>query len=180
MIMKNSMNTTEVNITKNELLTLLMSVDKPTFTNILYKIKVKMNKTDNPYYERVFKTTKGNFFIGGTYEDMVNERMKKEGLTPNFVSEENNVGEHITKCVQFNEKYNKHYLQYFSFENSIHSTEYEFEGRNIDREMFKSFEVKKSETSRQPQDNKHQVQSLTIDNIKKITLNGTKYNVIEG
>ena len=172
--------TTEVNITKEELLTLLMSVEKPTFTNILYKIKVRMNKTDNPYYNQILKTTKGNFFIGGTYEDMVNERMKKEGLQPTFESKESTIGNHITKCIQFNENHNKHYLQYFTFENSYHSTEYEFEGRNIDRELFKSFEVKKSDTSRQPQEDKHKPQSLTIDNIRKISLNGMKYNVVEG
>ena len=178
--MNNKTQNPEMNITKDELLQILLEVNKPTFTNIMYRIKVKMNKTNNPYLDKVFKTTKGNFFIGGTYEDMVNERMKKEGLQPTFTSEECSVGEHISKCVQFNENHNKHYLQYFSFDNSIHSTEYEFEGRSIDRELFRSFEVKKSETSRQPQENKHKPQSLTIDNIRKITLNGTRYNVVEG
>jgi hypothetical protein len=84
--MKNSVNTTEVNITKDELLTILMEVDKPTFTNIMYKVKVKMNKNNNPYYERIFKTTKGNFFIGGSYEDMVNVQIDKQGLEIEFES----------------------------------------------------------------------------------------------
>jgi len=139
-----------------------------------------MNKTGNPYYEQVYKTTKGNYFICGTYEDMVKERMKKEGLTPNFVSEEYKVGEHLNKCLLFNDNTQKHYLQYYVFPNSIHETEYEYEGRNIDRELFKSFEVKKSESSRQPQENKHTPLSLTLNNIKKITLNGTRYTIVEG
>jgi hypothetical protein len=37
--------------------------------------------------------------------------------------------------------------------------------------------VKKSEKSRQPQDNKHQPQSLTTTNIKEITLEGVHYEV---
>ena len=178
--MKNSVNTTEVYITKDDLLTILMEVDKPTFTNIMYKVKVKMNKTNNPYYERIFKTTKGNFFIGGSYEDMVNVQIDKQGLEIEFESKECSVGEKISKCVQFNENHNRHYLQYFTYKNSYHGTEYEFEGRDIDKELFQSFEVKKSDSSRQPQDNKVKPQSLTIDNIRKISLFGTRYNVVEG
>jgi hypothetical protein len=170
----------EVKISREELLTILMGIEKPTFTNILYRVKVKMNKTNNPYFERVFKTTKGNFFIGGTYEDMVIVQIEKQGLEIEFESKECNVGQHVTKCVQFNENHNKHYLQYFTYKNSYHGTEYEFEGRNIERELFQSFEVKKSESSTQPQDNKVKPQSLTIDNIRKISLFGTRYNVVEG
>lgn len=172
-------NNNEMTLTSEELLNVLLEVEKPTFTNIVYRVKVRMNKTNNQYFDKVFKTTKGNFFIGGTYEDMVNERMKKEGLQPTFESKESTIGEHVTKCVQFNENHNKFYLQYFTFDNSYHSTEYEFEGRNIDRELFKSFEVKKSETSRQPQEKKHKPKSLMVENIKSISLNGMKY-IIEG
>lgn len=171
---------TKVQISETELLTLLMSVIRPTFVGILYKVMVRMNKIGNPYFERVFKTTKGTFFIGGTYESMVREREKKEGMVPSFESMECSVGTHVegTKCVQYNDKLNRYYLQYFTFETSNLKTIYECDGEIIDREMFREYEVKKSTTSRQPQENKHIVQSLMLSSIQEITLNGTTYEVV--
>ena len=164
-------------ITQQELLTLLMNVEKPTFTNIVSEVFPKMNKTGNPYFGKVVKKSKGNYFIGGSYEDMVNNRMEKEGMEPTFESKECSVGEHISKCVQYNDNTKKHYLQYFTFPTSKPSSTFEFEGNEIDKQLFESFMVKKSEKSRQPQDNKHQPQSLTTTNIKEITLEGVHYEV---
>jgi hypothetical protein len=138
-----------------------------------------MNKGGNPYYERVFKKSVGNYFIGGSYEDMVNVRMGKEGMEPTFESKECSVGNHISKCVQYNEKLDRNYLQYFIFPTSKPKSEFEFEGNSIERELFRSYEVKKSETSRQPQENKHKPQSFGLSSIKEITLNGQKYRVID-
>ena len=164
-------------ITQQELLTLLMNVERPTFTNVVSETIPKMNKTGNPYFGKVVKKSKGNFFIGGSYEDMVNERMKKEGMEPTFESKECSVGEHISKCVQYNENTKKHYLQYFTFPTSKPKSTFEFEGNEIDKQLFESFMVKKSEKSRQPQENKHTPQSLTITNIKEISLNGVHYEI---
>jgi len=164
-------------ITQQELLTLLMNVEKPTFTNVVSEVIPKMNKTGNPYFGKLVKKSKGNYFIGGSYEDMVNNRMEKEGMEPTFESKECSVGTHISKCVQYNENTKKHYLQYFTFPTSKPSSTFEFEGNEIDKQLFESFMVKKSEKSRQPQDNKHQPQSLTITNIKEISLGGVHYEV---
>jgi len=164
-------------ITQQELLTLLMNVEKPTFTNVVSEVIPKMNKTGNPYFGKVVKKSKGNYFIGGSYEDMVNVRMEKEGMEPTFESKECSVGTHVSKCVQYNDNTKKHYLQYFTFPTSKPSSTFEFEGNEIDKQLFESFMVKKSEKSRQPQDNKHQPQSLTISNIKEISLGGVHYEV---
>ena len=164
-------------ITHEELLVLLMNVEKPTFTNVVSEIFPKMNKTGNPYFGKLVKKSKGNYFIGGSYEEMVKTRMEKEGMEPTFESKECSVGTHISKCVQYNDNTKKHYLQYFTFETSKPKSTFEFEGNEIDKQLFESFMVKKSENSRQPQDNKHTPQSLTITNIKEISLSGVHYEV---
>ena len=166
-----------IKVSENELLEILMNVDRPTFVNVLSETKVRMNKGGNPYYDKVIRVMKGNYFIGGTYEDMVNVSMTKEGMEPTFVSEKNRVGEHVTKCVQFNEKYNRHYLQYFTYPNSIHEVNYVFNENPIQRELFRSYEVKKSQSSRQPQEKKQKPKSLMMSSIKEISLNGTRYIV---
>lgn len=163
-------------IGQQELLELLMNVDKPTFVNIISQTIPSMKKTNNPYLDKLVKISKGNYFIGGTYEDMVNTRMKQEGMEQTFESKECSVGNHVTKCVQYNDNTNKHYLQYFSF--SKPKSTFVFEGNEIEKQMFESYLTKKSSTSRQPQEKKHQVQSFKIESIKEISLNGNHY-VIE-
>ncbi len=166
-------------ITHEELLVLLMNVDRPTFTNVVSQVIPKMNKTGNPYFGKVVKKSKGNYFIGGTYEDMVNKRMVTEGMEPTFESKECSVGQKVegSKCLQYNDNTKKHYLQYFIFPTSKPKSTFEFEGNEIDKQLFESFMVKKSEKSRQPQENKHQPQSLTTTNIKEISLNGVHYEI---
>jgi uncharacterized membrane-anchored protein YhcB (DUF1043 family) len=163
-------------IGQQELLELLMNVDKPTFVNIVSQTIPTMKKTDNPYFDKVVKVSKGNYFIGGSYEDMVNTRMGKEGMEQTFESKECSVGNHIGKCVQFNEKLNRYYLQYFTF--SKPKSTFEFEGNEIEKQLFESYMVKRSETSRQPQENKHDPKSLGLSSILEMSLNGNRY-VIE-
>lgn len=164
-------------ITQLELIALLSGVQKPTFTHIVSVTIPKMKKTDNPYYEQVVKVSKGNYFIGGSYEDMVKKRMVDEGLVPNFESMECSVGQKVegTKCLQFNDKLGRYYLQYFIFPTSNIKSEYNFQNNPIEKVLFQDFLVKKSESSRQPQENKHIPQSFKIDSIKEISLNGNHY-----
>jgi hypothetical protein len=168
-------------INQIELIILLKGVKRPTFTSIVSETNPKMNKTNNPYFDKVVKKSKGNYFIGGSYEDMVNTRMVKEGLQPTFESMECSVGQKVegSTCLQFNEKLNRHYLQYFIFPTSNIKSEFIFENNSIEKVMFEDYLVKKSESSRQPQDNKHTPQSFKIESIKEISLNGNHYIVTE-
>ena len=97
-------------INRNELLTLLSNVEKSTFVNLVTETKLRMNKRNNPYYDKVIKRSKCNFLIGNDYGTRVNSNEKKEGLEGDFVSEENKVGNHVSKCVLFNENTQSHYL----------------------------------------------------------------------
>ena len=173
----------KLTINEKELLTLLMNVNKPTFTHIVSKTiptmnkKSRVDKTPNPYFNEVTKITKGNYFIGGNYEDMVNTRCEKEGIEPTFESEECKVGHHVTKCVQYNEKTELFYLQYFTFQTSNIKSEMYFRGNVIDRQLLESYLQTYSESSRQPQENKHDVKSFKISSIEEITLGGIHYIV---
>jgi hypothetical protein len=110
---------------------------------------------------------------------MVIERMKKEGLEPNFESKECSVGQHITKCVQYNENTQRHYLQYFTFVTSNIKSEFEFDGNPIEKHLFESYISQSSNTSRQPQENKHDVKSFMLESIKEISIGKEKYVVVD-
>ena len=97
------------NITILEMVNLFGQVTKSTFINILSQTMVRMNKTGNIYYNRISKTTSGNFLIGNDYEKRVFVGGEKEGISKEentFQVEPSKVGEHISKCVLFNQNKN--------------------------------------------------------------------------
>lgn len=168
-----------IKVTENEMLQILLSLDKPTFTNIKSKVVTRMNKRNNPYFEKVFKTTEGNYFIGGDYEKMVNNQIKKEDLENiDFKSKECSVGNHVSKCILYNENTEKHYLQHYVFREIPLKSTYEFEGNEIEKQLFESYLVKKSENKTQPQERKIVPPTFKMESILEMSLNGNRY-VIE-
>ena len=141
-------------------------------------LKSKIDGSKNPYWKEVSKEVMNCFRVVVNYKERVENELKKEGKEiTEYQQGELKGKEHISKCVQYNDNTKKHYLQYFTFPTSKPSSTFEFEGNEIDKQLFESFMVKKSENSRQPQDNKHTPQSLTITNIKEISLSGVHYEV---
>ena len=128
-----------------------------------------MNKTGNPYYNLVTKVTTGNILVGNSYETRVGNITDN----PDFVPEENKVGEHVSKCVLFNENTGKHYLQYEWFNKITPKSEYTFNGNPIEKTLFESYMTKYK-----PNKYGLNFQSVTIDNIKEIHLNGDQYVVV--
>jgi len=171
------MNKETKTIGQTELLEILKSVESSTFINIVSKTKVRMNKSNNPYYDKVFKVNKCNYLIGNEYQTRVITNDKKEGGEGNFVSEENKVGTHVSKCVLYNEKLDTYYLQVERFNEIKPNVSYIFEGNEIDKTLFESYLTKVSESSRQPQERKVLVQSFKLSSIEEITLGGTHYVV---
>lgn len=167
-----------VQITRQELLTLLMGVEKSTMVHLVTETKVRMNKRNNPYFDTIIKRNSSNYLIGNEYETRVGTNEKKEGLEGTFESEKNTQGVHVSKCVLYNEKLNKYYLQYEYFLESNPQVEYLYNGNSIEKQLFESFMIKKSETSRQEQNRKVFFQSFDIVNIKQISINKMKYEVI--
>jgi len=166
----NEFQTVEVNTV--ELTNILKGVMRGTFSNFEIHTIPSMNKTNNPFYNKVTKVTKGNILIGGDYQ----KRVINNTDNPNFVPEKCNVGEHIGEgnCVIHNEKLGRDYLQYEWFEEVLPKSEFFFEGNKIDKQMFVDYMVKKSF-------NKYgvNIQSVKIDNIKKINFDHIHYVVVE-
>lgn len=169
---------TNQNVTKEELLSILTQLDKGTFVNILSETKVRMKKTDNPYHDKVVKKSKCNYLLGCDYGDRVGGNGEKEGLDMStWVVQENKVGEHVSKCVLFNEKLNTHYVMVERFDEIKPQVEYTFEGNPIDKELFESYMTKVYENKSQPQERKVKPLSFKIDSIKEMSLNGVRYIV---
>ncbi len=166
-----------VQVNQSEILEVLMNVNKPTFVHIVSETEPNMKKTGNPFLGTK-KVSRGTYFIGGTYEQMIEILMKKEGIQGTFKSEKCTIGEHVTKCIQFNEKLNRFYLQYFTFKTSKIKSKFFFQGNEIEKQLLESYLNQSSTSSRQPQQQKLDVKSFKIESIKFITLNKVKYEVV--
>jgi hypothetical protein len=174
------MNKVTENITRQELITLLSEIDKPTFTNVVMETMVRMNKTNNPYYNKVVKRSKCNYSLGVNYENRVNNNYEKEGIESTFETEKPSGKTHISKCLLVSDKDNSvHYVMLERFDEIKPTNEFIFEGNEIDKQLFQDFMVKYTESVKQEQERKVSVITPKIENIKEISLNGMKYIIGE-
>jgi hypothetical protein len=174
-------------VSQMELVQILNTIERPTFVHIVSETMVKMNKgktkegnkEENPYFNKVTKLRKGRFLIGSDYEKRVQNNDLKEGGEGTFKSKESSVGVHISKVVLFNEKLNRYYLSHERFPEVKPKNEFIFEGNTIDKMIFDKWIGESNNYENQPQERKVQWTTLMIQNIKEISLEGTKY-LIEG
>jgi len=168
-------------ITKLELLNVLNQIDKPTFVHIVMETPVRMNKTGNPYFGQVIKRTSGNYLIGTDYEGRVNNNSEKEGLERNFVVEPPKGKEHISKCVLIDTKTGTtHYLMMERFDEIHPQVEYHLiNGDPIEKVLFESYMVKVYESTKQEQDRKVTPITPKLDNIREMSINKMKYEIIQ-
>lgn len=167
-----TMKTTEkirVNVTTEELLSILMLQEKGTFPFLHMETKPKMNKRGNPYFDRVTKVTKGNILLGVDYS----KRVQNNTENPEFKPEMNNVGDKVTKCIRHNEKFDRYYLDYEWFNEVKPKSEFICEGNPIEKQLFESYMGTFTP-------NKYGVnfQSVTVTNIKEIHINKVEYVVV--
>lgn len=172
----NQMNKQTITISRGDMITLLKEVERPTFVHLVTNTNVRMNKTDNPYFEQVRKVLKSNFYIGSEYEKRVNVGRGKEGKETDFVSSPLSGKEHITKCVLTDTKTRtKFYLMCEWFKRSYPKIDYVHNGNSIDRQIFQSFEVKRKESEKQGLENKVNIVTYGMDSIVEIRMNRTRY-----
>jgi len=153
-------------ISKDQLTTLLMEVTKGEFVNIETTTIVKMNKKGNPYYNQVFKTSNKNVRCLPDYE----KRVQKKTDNSEFVSRPNWFT-HDTDCVvSKNSDPSQKYFMYETFENQSVRNTYIHNGNEINRNVFVDWLTTY-------QDRDVQVFTINIDNIKKVSMKGQRYEV---
>ena len=167
-------------IPRGNMITLLNEVERPTFVHLVTDTIVRMNKTGNPYYNEVRKCLTSNFYIGGNYEKRVNNNLIKEDKENDFVSSPLSGKEHISKCVLIDTKTrSKHYLMCEWFKRSYPRINFLHNGNFIDRQIFRDFEVKRKESEKQGLENKVNIVTYSMESIKEIRMNKTRYILID-
>ncbi len=166
-------------ITKTELINLLNGVEKSTFVHLVTETKVRMNKTGNPYFDKVTKKSSCNFLMGNEYGKRVRTNGENEGIEEEFEVEEMKGKRHVSKVVCIDTKTeSKYYLCVERFDEIKPKVEYIYEGNTIEKMLFESYLVKVSESKKQPQEKKVKWLTYGIDSIKQISFNKEQYEIV--
>ena len=167
-------------ISKQELVNVLLNETGTPFVYIVMETPVRMNKTGNPYHDQITKRTTGNFYLGGEYQKRVNTNRVKEGLTSDFISESPKGKEHMNHCLLIDTKtHSTHYIQLEWFEETPpHKIEYSFDGNPIEKHLFESYLVSKSKPKNQGVERTVNVITPKLTNIRVLHINGMKYEII--
>lgn len=165
-------------VSQSQLLDVLRSIVSSMFVHLVTETKVRMNKKNNPYFDRVRKQSSCTYLVGNSYEDRTTVNNEKEGIDPSqFQVQENKVGIHISTCVLYNEKLNKYYFQVERFDEIRPKVTYVMDGNSIEKTLFESYLVQHSNYENQTSDRKVKYISFGLDSIKECTINKVKYIV---
>lgn len=167
-------------ITKNELVNVLMSVTGTPFVHLVMETPVLMNKGGNPYHNRITKRTTGNFYLGSEYQKRVNKNREKEGLESNFVSEKPSGKYHVSPCLLMDDKTNSvHYLHLEWFnETPPQKVEYILDGNDpIEKTLLESYLRKKYTPTKQGLERTVNVITPKVSNIRVLHLDKMKYEI---
>jgi hypothetical protein len=161
-----------------QLVELFKEVINPTFVHVQLFTEVGMNKTNNPFYGLIFKSSKRNYLVGSNYENRVRVNEGKEGFDADFVSEKPSGKTHVTKVVLVSDKDpNQFYVMLEMFDEVPPIVEYFMNGEPIEKIVFEGYLKPISQSAKQVQDKKVKVITPKIESIKSVSMNGIVYEV---
>lgn len=156
----------------------LMQVKGAIPATIIATTKENMNKTNNPYHDRVTKRQQSNVIINFSYEKAVNKRLEKEGKEADFVPHQRKWGERLpnTPIVFHN---NTYYLEAGFLTKNTPKVEYFLDGEPSDKAVFETYLKSKESSSASTQglENENEVvlRDFKIDSVEEIRMNGKIY-----
>lgn len=181
---------TPTKVTVAELSLILQRVDgsSATFINMVTAtVPSDMRKTGNPYAEKgtvVHKVSKYNAQINFNYTNAVNNQLTREGKEADFEAQ---INWHAKKFDQFNgcvcsKMEGDQRQEYLFFRNMnverIGFSINEVEATKEQTEIIKSFIPKKAMPTNQGTEKAILVQTIKLQNIKLLKLNGQYYEVV--
>ena len=170
-------NTTKITVA--ELETMLMDL-KPgaNFITVGMATVPRMRKTANPFFGKVRKHATVNVQIQADYENAVNAQRTREGKTANFDAKPRVWGERVGDTCLIDNKGRKYMA--FRAMRCLKSTLRDLQGRFLslgDLESVKGF-IYVSKSKRQKTDVEIIWRTVALDNIRRININKTRYEIV--
>ena len=165
-------------ITTKELVEMFLNCKGASPITIFTYTKVRMNKTGNPYHDKIFKLSEVNGFCGFNYESSVNRQLNREGKEANFVAEQRKWGKRINSYVVENKG------QYYISIKVEHTKQpiyfYENQGRKqpIEKKNFEQFIPEVKQNTNQGTEKEIIYRDYLVDNIQRIHYNNDCYQIV--
>ena len=158
----------------------------PTLINLTTQVEAKMVKTSkvdgsiNPFWaEGITKESTKTLLPVFNYTARVEKNMSKEGVEGNHELGVLSGKKHIGKCLLSNLDETKHYIMVEQFESKPSASIYRHNGVEIPKSAVEKWITKPSNAyGSQGQERKVQVITPTLSNIKRITISGTRYEIM--
>lgn len=167
----------KLNVTLSQLSEYLLSLKSACPATIVANTVPKMNKTGNPYYDRIHKISNTQTFVNFVYGKAVNKRRAKESKVPDFVPSERVWGERIkgTPLVTYKDKL---YVEAMCL-NSLETVYINEDGIAVEKETLKPYLVKARASNTQDLNTEVYVRDYKLDNIVQMTINGYVLTVVD-
>lgn len=184
-------------ISKAELQNILESINGETTITLVTKGEAKLNKTDNPFYEKqgrtwvakdiVEKISTSEYAFGGSYEERVNEALVADGSVGDFKTASLPWGEWIVegKTISHNGKV---YARCYIVEgtSNVVSVEYTVNGKPATEkqiEAIKQFTPEKKQSAKQEAaglERGKQVipNNIDLDKVVSAVIDGVDYEIV--
>lgn len=155
------------------------------FVGLTYENEVKMNKTGNPYYGRLTKVVSGQMCFNGNYENMVNNRIEREGMPFEFVASSLPWGQWVEGCEnKVIAHKGEYYIRLYPTPNTKMKVTYYLDGvecTESDMKHISPFLPQRKESAKQSEcglEGAKQLhpQNIKISNIKRFAMRGFEYN----
>jgi len=184
-------------ITKGQLQAMLENIQGETEITVTVKGEAKMNKTNNPFYEKqgrawvakdnVEKIQKSVYAFGGSYEERVNEALVADGSAGDFKAASLPWGEWIVegKTISHNGKvYARCYI--VEGKSSLVSVSYLVNGKEATSEQEKSikdFTPEKKPSAKQEAAGLEQGKqvipnNIDLDKVVSVEVDGAEYEIV--
>ncbi len=171
-----------VMVNYDQMVKALMAVTGATPATIIAETVVKMNKTGNPFYEKVIKRQKSNVFINFDYAKSVNAKLVKEGKAADFVASPRKWGSKLPGTpIVFHAEKQKYYLEtrFLGNEPKVEYFQINENGsrENTEKSLFEQFlpPSKPSSSEHQGLEEAVILRDFDIANIYSIAVSGKTY-----
>jgi hypothetical protein len=159
-------------ISKDNLVTLLLSIKGATFATICTDTDARLKKTGNPYGQ-VRKLSRVNVCLGFQYKNAVNRQRLREGSEGDFEAEPRQWGRRVpgTMFVEHNDKL---YLE-TKVEKSLNHTYFAADGTMLTEEQVAPYLPARSKSSRQETEKEILVRDYALDSIRSLSFGSEVY-----
>lgn len=174
-------------VTLSELSLILQRIDgsRATFANFVIETDAKLKKTGNPYKdENVRKVSKYNVQLNFNYTNAVNNQLEREGKEANFEAQENwhtKKYDSFNGCVAMKMEGNQRQEYLFFRKMDVQRIGFMMNDKVATPEQVETIKVflpSKSAPKNQGTDKPIEVQTVKLQNIKLLSLEGEFYEVV--